>query len=38
MARLPGKETIRRKTIADMKKLGIYKPQYNRIIEIYAEL
>lgn len=38
MARLPGKETIRRTTIADMKKLGIYKPQYNRIIEIYAEL
>lgn len=38
MAKLPGKETIKRTTIADMKKLGIYKPQYNRLIDIYAEL
>ncbi|WP_277375825.1 P27 family phage terminase small subunit [Paenibacillus polymyxa] len=38
MAKSPTKETIKRATIADMKALGIHKPQYNRIIEIYAEL
>jgi len=32
------KETIKRATISDMKKLGIHKPEYNRIIDIYAEL
>lgn len=32
------KETIKRATIADMKKLGIHKPEYNRLIDIYAEL
>lgn len=32
------KETIKRRTIADMKALGVYKPQYNRLIDIYAEL
>lgn len=38
MAKLPGKETIKRTTVADMKKLGVYKPEYNRLIDIYAEL
>lgn len=38
MAKVPTKETIKRKTIEDMKKLGVHKPQYNRLIEIYAEL
>ena len=38
MARAPTKETIKRATIADIKKLGIHKNQYNRLIEIYAEL
>lgn len=38
MSRSPTKETIKRATIADMKALGIHKPQYNRIIDIYAEL
>lgn len=38
MAKVPTKETIKRRTIEDMKKLGIHKPQYNRLIEIYAEL
>lgn len=38
MARSPTKETIKRATIEDMKKLGIHKPQYNRLIDIYAEL
>ncbi|MFZ5645805.1 MAG: P27 family phage terminase small subunit [Bacillota bacterium] len=38
MAKLPSKETVKRATIADMKKLGVYKPEYNRLIDIYAEL
>ena len=32
------KETIKRRTITDMKALGVHKSQYNRIIDIYAEL
>jgi len=32
------KKTVMQQTIEDMKKLGTYKPEYNRIIEIYAEL
>ena len=32
------KDTIKRATIADMNKLGVYKPQYNRIIDIYSEI
>lgn len=32
------KETIKRRTITDMKKLGIHKSEYNRLIDIYAEL
>ena len=32
------KETIKKNTINDMKKLGCYKPEYDRIIDIYAEL
>jgi predicted DNA-binding protein YlxM (UPF0122 family) len=38
MAKLAGKETIKRATIADMKRLGVHKPEYNRLIDIYAEL
>ena len=38
MARSPTKETVKRATIADMKKLGIYKPEYNRLIDVYSEL
>ena len=38
MPRYPTRETVKRATIADMKKLGIYKPEYNRLINIYAEL
>ena len=38
MARNPTKETIKRATIADMKKLGIHKPEYNRLIDVYSEL
>ena len=36
--RVTTKETIKRRTIRDMKELGIHKPQYNRIIDIYSEL
>lgn len=35
--RITKKETIKRATIKDMKELGIHKPQYNRLIDIYAE-
>jgi phage terminase small subunit len=38
VARRPTKETVKRATIMDMKKLGTYKPEYNRLISIYAEL
>lgn len=38
MPKIPTKETIKRRTIEDMKKLGVYKPQYNRLIDIYSEL
>ncbi len=32
------KETVRRATIRDMKRLGVYKPEYSRLIDIYSEL
>lgn len=32
------KDTIKKNTISDMKKLGVYKPEYDAIITIYAEL
>lgn len=35
--KVTSKETIKRATIKDMKDLGIHKPQYNRLIDIYAE-
>lgn len=38
MARVPTKETIKRRTITDMRKLKVHKPQYNRLIDIYSEL
>lgn len=36
--KVTSKETIKRRTIKDMRDLGIYKPQYNRLIDIYAGL
>ena len=36
--RVPTKETVKRATIRDMKKLGTHKPEYNRLIDIYAGL
>lgn len=35
---VPTKETIKRRTISDMKKLGVHKPEYNRLVDIYSEL
>lgn len=32
------KGTIKKNTIDDMKKLGVYSPEYNMIIDIYAGL
>lgn len=36
--RITSEETIKRRTIQDMKDLGVHKPQYNRLIDIYAGL
>lgn len=36
--RITTKETVKRRTISDMKELGVHKPQYNRLIDIYADL
>lgn len=36
--KVTSKETIKRATIKDMKDLGVYKAQYNRLIDIYSEL
>lgn len=38
MARAPTVETIKAATIKAMKELKVHKPQYNRLITIYAEL
>lgn len=38
MAEKTEKEKVKSKTVAEMKKLGVYKKEYNRVIEIYAEL
>lgn len=35
---VPTLETIKRATIKDMKDLGVHKPQYNRLIDIYSGL
>lgn len=32
------KETIKKNTIRDMKNLGVYKKEYDPVIDIYAEL
>lgn len=32
------KATIKRNAISDMKSLGVFKPQYDRIVDIYSEL
>lgn len=32
------KATIKKQTVEEMKKLGVYRPEYGRIIDIYAGL
>lgn len=32
------KATIKSNTVRDMKKLGVYRPEYDRIVDIYAGL
>ena len=32
------KDTIKKNTIDDMRNLGVYKPEYDRVIDIYSEL
>lgn len=32
------KATIKNQTVRDMKKLGVYRPEYDRIVDIYAGL
>lgn len=32
------KATIKSQTVKDMKKLGVYRPEYDRLIDIYAGL
>lgn len=32
------KATIKSQTVQDMKKLGVYRPEYDRLIDIYAGL
>lgn len=32
------KATIKNNTVRDMKKLGVYRPEYDRIVDIYAGL
>ena len=36
--RITSQETIKRRTIQDMKELGVHKPQFNRLIDIYSGL
>jgi len=38
MAKIEKIETTRKKAVADMKALGVYKPQYDQIIDIYSDL
>lgn len=35
---ITSKETIKRRTISDMKKMGTHRSEYNRIIDIYSQL
>ncbi|NOU63169.1 terminase [Paenibacillus sp. LMG 31461] len=32
------KEKVKKQTISEMKRLGVYKKEYSRVIEIYSEL
>jgi len=32
------KETIMKNTIRDMKNIGVYKPEYNPLIDVYSDM
>jgi len=32
------KATVKKQTVAEMKKLGVYRPEYDRLVDIYAGL
>jgi phage terminase small subunit len=32
------KETIKKNTVRDMKSLGVYKPEYDPLIDVYSDL
>ena len=34
---IESKDKIKKDTIRDMEELGIYKPQYERLVDVYAE-
>lgn len=36
--KIPTKDTIKRMTVKSMKELGVYKPQYSRVIDIYVDV
>lgn len=38
MARIISQNTIKKTVIRDMKSLGVYRPEYDRLIDIYAGL
>lgn len=38
MGDVASKEKVKKQTVTEMKKLGVYKKEYNRIIDIYSEL
>lgn len=38
MARIISQRTIKEKVIKDMMALGVYRPEYDRLIDIYAGL
>lgn len=37
-AQATNKATIKKQTVAEMRKLGVYRPEYDRIVDIYAGL
>lgn len=36
--RAVNKETIKKNTVRDMKKLNVYKPEYDPVIDVYCEM
>lgn len=38
MAKIPSKATLKKRTIADMKALGVYKVEYRDLIEVYVDI